>query len=100
MITVKVFAPLGYDLDRSRFNTDLTVKLDLTDATLAEVIDQMVAQYGVKVKDELLDEEGNLDYIYGIFSDEARVADLDTRIQDGSEVDIVMMMGGSCSCGQ
>ena len=94
MITVKVFAPLGYDLDRSRFNTYLTVKLDLTDATMADVIDQMAAQYGVKVKEELLDEEGNLDYVYGAFIDGIRVDDLASRIQDGAELHIVMMMGG------
>ena len=94
MITVKLFAPLGYDLDQSRFNTNLTVKLDLTDATLADLIDQIAARYGNKVKEELLDEEGNLDYSYGIFSDGIRVGDLTTQIQDGAEVDIVMMMGG------
>jgi len=91
---MKVFAPLGYDMDRSGFNTYLTVKLDLTDATMADVIDQMAAQYGIKVKEELLDEEGNLDYVYGIFNDGIRVDDLATRIQDGAEVDIVMLMGG------
>ena len=94
MITVKVFGPLGYDLDRNRFNTDLTVKLDLIDATLANLIDQMAVRYGAKVREELLDEEGNLDYAYGIFSDGVRVSDLATQIQDGAEVDIVMMMGG------
>ena len=94
MITVKVFAPLGYDLDQSRFKSDLTVKLDSTGSTLADVIDQIAAKYGCKVKEELLDEEGNLDYAYGIFSDGERVADLATRIQDGAEVAIVMMMGG------
>lgn len=94
MITVKVLGPLGYDLDRSRFKTDLTVKLDLTDSTLADIIDQMAARYGVKVKEELLDEEGNLDYAYGIFSDGERVPDLATRIQDGAELNIVIMMGG------
>jgi len=94
MITVKVFAPLGYDMDRSGFNTNLTVKLESTDTILSDIIDQMATRYGLKVKEELLDEEGNLDYAYGIFSDGIRVADLTTLIQDGAEVDIVMMMGG------
>ena len=94
MITVRVFGPLGYDLDRSRFNTDLTVKLDLAGSTLGDVIDHLAAQYGAKVKEELLDEEGNLDYAYGIFSNEERVTDLTTRIQDGAELNIIIMMGG------
>ena len=94
MITVKVFAPLGYDMDRSRFNTDLTVKLDLTDATLADIIDQMATRYGIKVKEELLDEEGNLDSAYGVFIAEEQVDDLATRIEDGVEMVIINIAGG------
>ena len=95
MVTVKIYGPLGSDLDKSRFNGYLTVKLDLAGSTLADVIDQLAARYGVKVKEELLDEEGNLDYAYGIFfGDGERVPDLSTRIEDGAELVIMIMMGG------
>ncbi|MFC1943275.1 MoaD/ThiS family protein [Chloroflexota bacterium] len=95
MVTVKIMGPLGSDLDQSRFNSYLTVELDLAGSTLADVIDQLAARYGVKVKEELLDEEGNLDYAYGIFfGDGERVADLTTQIEDGAELVILIMLGG------
>ncbi|MFC2021148.1 MoaD/ThiS family protein [Chloroflexota bacterium] len=88
MIKVKVLSTLGLDLDKSSF------ELELAGNTLADVINQMAARYGAKVKEELLDEVGNLDYAYGIFSNGHKVNDLDTRIQDGTELSIVIMMGG------
>ena len=95
MVTVKIYGPLGSDLDKSRFDSYLTVKLDLAGSTLGNVIDQLAARYGVKVKEELLDEEGNLDYAYGIFfGDGERVPDLSTRIEDGAELYIMIMLGG------
>jgi len=95
MVTVKIYGPLGSDLDKSRFNSYLTVELDLAGGTLADIINQLAVRYGVKVKKELLDEEGNLDYAYGIFfSDGERVPDLSTRIEDGAELVIMIMMGG------
>ena len=87
MVKVKIYGTLALDLNESR------IELKLTGNTLADVIDQMTAQYGSKVREELLDQEGSLDYAYGIFSDGERV-NLGTRIQDGSELVIVNMLGG------
>jgi len=95
VVTVKIYGPLGSDLDKSRFDSYLTVELDLAGSTLGNVIDQLAARYGVKVKEELLDEEDNLDYAYGIFfGDGERVPDLSTRIEDGAELYIMIMLGG------
>jgi len=88
MLTVKVLGPLGDELGQNTF------KLDFTGSTLADVIDRMATKYGGKVKEELLDEEGNLDYAYGIFRDGERLADLTDPVQDGAELVIVIMMAG------
>ncbi len=95
MVTAKIYGPLGSDLDQSRFNSYLTVELDSADSTLADVIDQLTERYGVKVKEELLDAEGNLDYAYGVFfGDGERVPDLSARVEDGAELVMVVMLGG------
>ncbi len=88
MVTVKVFGTLRLDLGQSSF------ELNLTGSTLANIIDEMADRYGVKVREELLDGEGNLDYAYGIFCAGEKVNDLATRIQDGTELVIVNMIGG------
>ena len=88
MIIVKIFGTLGLDLGQNE------AELDLAGGTLADVIDQLASRYGIKVKEELLDEEGNLDSAYGVFSAEEQLDDLATRIEDGAEVVIVNVAGG------
>ncbi len=88
MVVVKFAGTLGLDLGQSGF------ELDLAGGTLADVIDQLIVRCGVKVREELLDEEGNLDYAYGIFSDGEKVDDLATQIQDGAELLVIDMIGG------
>jgi len=94
MPEVKIYGPLGFDLDKSKFNSYLTVKLESGDNTLADVIDQLTARYGVKVKEELLDAEGNLDHAYGIFNDGERVPGLSAQVEDDAELVVVVMLGG------
>ncbi len=88
MIVVKFTGTLGLDLGQSGF------ELDLAGGTLADVIDQLIARCGVKVREELLDEEGNLDYAYGIFNDGEKVDTLATQVQDGAELLVINMIGG------
>lgn len=88
MVTVKLFGTLSLDLGQS------SLELDLTGSTLAEVIDEMADQHGSKVREELLDEDGNLDFAYGIFCDGEKINYLDSPIQNGTELVIVNMMGG------
>jgi len=88
VIIVKIFGTLGLDLGRSVFESDLA------GGTLADVIDQMASRFGAKVKEELLDKEGNLDSAYGVFSNEEMLADLTTQVQDGAELVIINMAGG------
>ncbi len=87
MVVVKFAGTLGLDLGQSGF------ELDLAGGTLADVIDQLIARCGVKVREELLDEEGNLDYAYGIFSDGEKVDNLATQIEDGAELLVIDMIG-------
>ncbi len=88
MIVVKFAGTLGLDLGQNGF------ELDLAGGTLADIIDQLIDRCGVKVREELLDEEGNLDYAYGIFSDGEKVGTLATQVQDGAELLVIDMIGG------
>ncbi len=88
MVTVKVFGTLSLDLGIT------SLELDLAGGTLADLIEQMANRYGTKVKEELMDKEGNLDYAYGIFCAGEKLNYLSTRIRDGAELVIVNMLGG------
>jgi molybdopterin converting factor small subunit len=89
VVVVKFTGTLGIDLGMGAF------ELDLAGGTLADVIDLLIAQCGVKVREELLDADGNLDYAYGIYSsDGEKVDDLTTRVQNGAELLVINMIGG------
>ena len=62
--------------------------------TLREMIAQMADQYGKVVRDELLDEKGELDRAYAVFIKGERVDDLSVRIEEGNEVVITSMLAG------
>ena len=87
MIVVKFAGTLGLDLGQSGF------ELDLAGGTLADVIDHLIARCGNKVREELLDEEGNLEYAYGMFRDGEKVDNLATQIEDGAELLVIDMIG-------
>jgi molybdopterin converting factor small subunit len=62
--------------------------------TVGDLIEELTARYGSQVKQELLDEEGNLDYSHMIFVGGERVTDLQAKIQHGDEVVITGAFGG------
>jgi len=88
VITVRIFGTLGLDLGQN------VAELDSVSSTLVDVIDQLVSRYGIKVREELLDEEGNLDSAYGVFCLGEQLDDLATWIEDGAELVIVNVAGG------
>jgi len=86
-VTVKVFGLL-------RGITGPTVVVDGSVETVADLIEYMASQHGEKVKQELLDEEGNLDYAYIVSTEGRRLNSLSARIRDGDEIIITSMLAG------
>lgn len=85
---VKFFGTLRQDLGVDR------VELREIPRTLGDLIEQLASRYGPRVKEELLDEEGNLDYAYAIFIDGERAGDLSAPLREVSEVVITGMLAG------
>lgn len=85
---VKFFGTLRQDLGVDR------VKLREIPRTLGDLIEQLASRYGPRVKEELLDEGGNLDYAYAIFIDGERAGDLSAPLRKVSEVVITGMLAG------
>lgn len=88
MVTVKVTGPLGVVVGRR----ELTV--ELAGATLGDVVRELAARYGAKVTEQLLDEEGNLDFFYLAFVAGKRVHSLSAAVKDGDEVLFIPAMAG------
>jgi molybdopterin converting factor small subunit len=66
--------------------------------TLEDLIEQLAAQFGEKVKEELFDEEGNLDYSHAFFVRGERRHSLSDKIEDGDEVIVTSIIGGGRLC--
>lgn len=88
MVYIRIYGVLSKDIGRSH------VEVAFGGSTLADLVDQMAGQYGPAVKSELLDEEGNLDFAYGVFKAGDRIMDLKATVEDGAEIVIVNMLGG------
>jgi sulfur carrier protein ThiS len=73
-------------------------ELEVQPGTLAEIIDQLIGRFGPKLRHQLLDGEGNLDYTIQItVNDEGFVPreDLPTReLKDGDRVRFMLIAGG------
>lgn len=76
-------------------NGEVTVSLEGN--TLGDLIEQLAAQFGAKVKEEIFDEEGNLDYANAFFVRGERRSSLSDRIEDGDEVVVTSVIGGGRS---
>ncbi|MFQ5826494.1 MAG: MoaD/ThiS family protein [Dehalococcoidia bacterium] len=66
--------------------------------TLGDLIEQLATQFGAKVKEELFDEEGNLDYSHAFFVRGERRSNLSDKIEDGDEVVVTSIIGGGRLC--
>ena len=91
-VTVKVYGTLVRALGQSR------LELDWAGGSLADFIERLAAAYGLVVREELLDEEGRLDYAYGVFNAGERLMDLAAPIRDGDELVVVSMLAGGSGC--
>lgn len=87
-VVVKLFGPLRQDMGTDR------IELKGPVSTLLDLIDQLVTCCGKTIKEELLDQEDQLDHSYAVFVDGERVSDLSVPVADGAEVVITSMLAG------
>ena len=66
--------------------------------TIGELIHMMARQHGRVIREELLDEEGNIDYSYALFVGGERVEGPHTPLRDGQEVTVTSMLAGGQGC--
>jgi molybdopterin converting factor small subunit len=66
--------------------------------TIGELIRLLAQQHGRVIKEELLDEEGNIDYSYALFVGGERVEGPHTPLRDGQEVTVTSMLAGGQGC--
>lgn len=68
--------------------------LDWEGGTLGELIDRLAERFGTRVKEELLDEEGNLDYSFMVMAGEERLQSLSAPVPAGREIVITNLFAG------
>lgn len=73
---------------------ELPESIDISGPTVADLINHLASKYGQKIKDELLDEKGELDFAYALFVKGERKTDIRTPIQDGDKIVITNILGG------
>ena len=73
---------------------ELPDALELPGHTLGDLIGLLARKHGQKVKDELLDEKGDLDFSYAFFVKGERKTDINSELREGDEVVITNMLGG------
>ncbi len=73
---------------------ELPESLDISGRTVADLINFLATKYGQKIKDELLDEKGDLDFAYALFIKGERKTDIHTSIQEGDKIVITNILGG------
>ncbi|MEE9202795.1 MAG: MoaD/ThiS family protein [Dehalococcoidia bacterium] len=67
-------------------------------ATVGELIRLLAQQHDRRIKEELLDEEGNFDYAYAVFINGERVEGPHTPLREGQEVTVTSMIAGGKGC--
>ena len=73
------------------------LEVEFAGGTIQDLIDHLIAQYGRKAKQALLDEKGELDPVVQVLlNGEVWITrdHLDTALQDGDSVVFMMMMAG------
>lgn len=73
------------------------LEIEFVGSTVNDLIDHLIAQYGLKAKQALYDENGELDPVVQVLlnGEQWITADLlDTSLQDGDNVVILTMMTG------
>ncbi len=87
-VTVRAFGVFSSILGNSK------LVLPFAGNTVGDLINKLATQCGEKVREELLDEEGNLDYSYILLTEGERLSGLSAKIEDGDEIVIATMLGG------
>jgi molybdopterin synthase sulfur carrier subunit len=73
------------------------LELEFGGETVGDLVEDLVEQYGRKVRQALLDEEGELDPVVQVLLNGKEWVShdrLDTALQDGDTVVLMMMMAG------
>ncbi len=76
---------------------DKELEIEFAGETVNDLIEHLVARYGRKARQALYDDEGELDLMVQVLlNGEQWIArdQLDTPLQDGDSVMLMMMMGG------
>ena len=88
VVTVRVYGMLRSILGESR------LEVNLSGSSLGDLIDELAAKYGDKIKYELLDEDGSLDPAYLFFVGGESVHSRSQELEDGGEVVIAATFAG------
>ena len=91
-VSLKVFVPALPEVMGRRES-----ELEFAGETVSDLIDHLIARYGRKAKQALCDETGELDPVIQVLrnGEEWITRDqLDTALQDGDDVMLMMMMAG------
>ena len=88
VVMIRVFGMLRSILKKEE------LVVHLVGDTVEDLINQLAAEYCDEVREELLNEEGNLDYSYALFVKNQRLGSLSTQVEDGDEVVIISMLAG------
>jgi molybdopterin converting factor small subunit len=91
-VTVRFFGQLRHVLGRD----ELVARG--SPATIGELIRLLAQQHDRRIKEELLDEEGNIDYAYALFIGGERVEGPHTPLHKGQEVTVTSMIAGGGGC--
>ncbi len=87
-VTVRVYGVLRSILGESR------LEVSLSGSSVGDLIDELAAKYGDKIRQELLDEDGSLDCAYLFFVGGEPVHGLSQGLENGDEVVITTMIAG------
>lgn len=69
-------------------------ELEFNGKTLGDLIEALAVRLGEKIKEELVDEDGRIDYAYALFRSGERVWELTSPVNDGDEITITNMLAG------
>ena len=69
-------------------------ELEVRGRTLGDLVEELAARFGEKIKEELIGDDDRVDYAYALFRCGERVWELSSPIDDGDEITITSMLAG------
>lgn len=73
-------------------------EVEVSALSVAQAIESLARNYDRRIKEELVDEAGNIDSAYALFIGGERVVGLDTPVKDGDELAITSLIAGGDGC--